>query len=126
MTPESCEPPEFSLSSSRALGTVVVHVEGPLDTDTSPRVAFRLAGLVDAPDDRQVVLDLRRTTIVDFAGFLVLVEARRRLREVGGDLVLSGPSRSVRRALAAAGLDEAFLITPAWDHPARGGRHTLR
>jgi len=126
MTPESCEPPEFSLSSTRAFANFVVHVHGPLDTDTSPRLALRLADLVDGPDDRQVVLDLKRVTVVDFTGFLVLVEARRRLRAAGGDLVLSGPTAGVRRALEAAGLDEAFLITPAWDHPARGGRHTLR
>jgi anti-anti-sigma factor len=60
-------------------------------------------------------------THVDSAGLGVLVGALRRLQRIGGGLVLSGATSEVALTLESAGLDKVFDMTPAWDHPARGG-----
>lgn len=111
---------EFSLVVNRALGRVVVHVQGELDGRAAPALKERLADIVDGQGNRQVVLDLRRMTGIDFAGLLVLVDAVLGIRERGGELVLSGPRPGVSEQLEAAGLAEVAVITPEWTHPARG------
>ena len=111
----------FSLVFSRALGRVVVHVHGMLDSNAAPTLENGLADIIDGQGNRQVVLDLRRMTGVDAAGLSVMADALRRMDDYGGELLLSGPTTSVGEQLRAAGLEETSGITPEWTHPARGG-----
>lgn len=111
----------FSLAFSRALGKVVVHVHGALDADTAPALNDRLLDIIDGQGNRQVVLDLRRTTCVDASALRVLADAQERMDGYGGELLLSGPTGTVEEQLRDIGLEEAFAITPEWTHPARGG-----
>ena len=111
----------FSVVFSRALGRVVVHVHGELDATTAPILKVRLVDIIDDQGNRQVVLDLRRVTVVDAAGLFVLADALKRMDDYGGELLLSGPTSAVEAQLRAVGLEETFGITPEWTHPARGG-----
>lgn len=117
---------EFLLVVSRSLGKVVVHVHGGLDGRTAPALKERLLDIIDGQGNRQVVLDLRRMTGVNFAGLSVLVDAVMRMGECGGELVLSSPTRGVLEQLQAAGLAEVAVITPEWTHPARGRTRARR
>jgi anti-anti-sigma factor len=110
---------DFSLVFSRALGKVV-QVHGELDSGLCSDAEDRLLDVIDGQGNRQVVLDLRGATGIDFAGLLVLVDALKRMDEYGGELLLGGPTSFVAEQLRAAGVDEVFLVTPAWTHPARG------
>ena len=108
------------MTFGRALGKVVVTVHGSLDGDTAPELRDRLVDLIEGQGNRQLVLELRETTSIDRAGVAVLVDALKRLQRNAGSLVLSGPGPELVKALAAAGVDKAFAITPAWAHPAYG------
>jgi len=108
----------FSLAFSRALGRVLVRIDGPLDAHTAPELDDRLFDVIEGQGNRQLVLDLRGTTSVDSAGLSVLVDAQARLEDNGGELTLSGAARSVMRAIEDAGLEKVLLTTPAWAHPA--------
>ena len=112
---------EFSIVFSRAFAKVVVRVHGVLDADSAPELKDRLADLIDGQGNRQVIMDLRRVSDVDFAGVMVLFDAVMRMEEYGGELLLSGPTSGVAERLRAAGLGEVVLITPEWTHPAGGG-----
>jgi anti-anti-sigma factor len=116
--------PEFALGFSRALGKVIVHVDGALDAATAPELRDRLTDVIDGQGNHRLVVDLTGTTTVDLAGLAVLVDAQRRLQSTGGDLVLSGLTGSVALTFAAAGLDRVFAITPSWEHPAHGDGRT--
>ena len=111
----------FSLVFSRALGRVVVHVQGAVDAHSAAPLKDRLADIIDGQGNRRVVLDLRRTTSVDAAGLWVLADALQRMDSYGGELLLSGPTALVEKQLRSFGLDEMFGITPGWMHPAQGG-----
>lgn len=111
---------DFSLAFSRALGNVIVHVHGAVDENAAPELHQRLIDAIDGQGNLRLVLDLRAMTLIDTAGLSVLVDALRRMQQKGGELVLSGPTGGVVRAIAAAGLDTAFVITAAWAHPAHG------
>ena len=98
-----------------------MHIHGPLDVNNAQELDDRLADLIDGQGNRQLVLDLAGMTHVDSAGLHVLVGALRRLQRSGGGLVLSGATSEVALTFESAGLDKFFVMTPAWDHPARGG-----
>jgi len=117
MTPDGRD---FALAFSRALGKVVVHVHGALDAGTAQELKHRLVDVIEGQGNRQVVLDLRRTTSVDAAGLSVLVDALKCMQRNGGELVLNAPTTGVARAIRAAGLDRDFLVTPGWQHPSYG------
>jgi len=110
----------LSLVVSRVLGRVVIDLHGPLDASTVRELGDRLVDVIENEGARQVVLDLRGMTRIDATGFAVLVDALQRIRRHGGELVLSGATRDMTEAFREAGLDQAFVMTPAWTHPARG------
>ncbi|HVF14486.1 MAG TPA: STAS domain-containing protein [Acidimicrobiales bacterium] len=112
--------PNLSLVFSRALGKVIVDVHGVVDGYSAPDLKARLVDIIDGQGNRQLVLDLRGMSLIDEAGFAVLVDAQRRMRKIGGELVLSGATADVAQAFRLAGLDRVFVMTPAWNHPAQG------
>ena len=113
--------PCFSLVFSRALGKVIVHVHGALDADTAPALKARLRDIIDDQGNRQVVLDLRKTTGVGAAALLVLADALKRMDDYGGELLLSAPTSAVEEQLRTVGLEETFASLRSGTHPARGG-----
>lgn len=115
---------EFSLVFGRALGKVIVSIQGPVDAQTAPQLRHRLVDLIDGQGNRHVVLELSATTRVDPAGLSVFVDAHKRMHRIAGELVFSSPPASVARAFRAAGLDKIFTVTPAWAHPANGASTT--
>jgi anti-sigma B factor antagonist len=96
---------------TRAMGRVVVAVDGELDLNTSVDLRGRLIELIEDEGERDVVIDLRDLAFVDSTGIGVLLGAHRRLRRNGGELTLSSPSPAMREVLAISGLGEVFTIT---------------
>ncbi len=97
------------------LGVVLI-LGGDLDLATAPLLRERLGRAIcsGAP----VVIDLAEVGFIDSSGLGVLVQADRQLRAFGGQLVLSGGSRAVRRVFELAGVDRHF----AWsDSPSQQG-----
>ena len=65
--------------------TVTVELQGSLDTATSPELERGLAPLLDG-GVRQLVFDLAGLRVVSSAGLRVFGQARKRLRERGGQV----------------------------------------
>ena len=111
----------FSLVFSRALGKVIVHVHGSVDVDTAEELRDRLSDVIDGQGNRHLVVDLKGVTSIDAAGCAVLVDAVKRMKQHGGEFVLSAPAIDVTHVLDDAGLDMVDVVTPAWAHPAHRG-----
>lgn len=103
----------FRLTTTPALGAVVVCLEGDLDAEHAAEVREHLGDLILASGALTIVIDMQHVTFVDSTGLGVLVGAVRRLRERGGDLVLSAPSPAVLRAIEVSGLGDVFTTTRA-------------
>jgi anti-anti-sigma factor len=80
---------------------VVVAVAGEVDMATAPE----LRTCLDALEGR-VVVDLAEVTFLDSSGMGALVVARKRLLDLGGDLVVRAPQPHVRHVLEVTGLTE--------------------
>lgn len=100
--------PELSVNSMCAPGKVVVTVRGELEVATSSLLRDALAELVDAPGVPCVVVDLGGISFIDSAGVHTLVEAAKRLRDRGGELVLSGVRAGAFKVLDVCGLTSVF------------------
>ena len=90
-------------------GDKPVAVRGEVDARTAPELRDRLRQLVDAGGQR-VVLDVKDLDFKDWTGLGVLVGARKRLREAGGDLVLRSPTGDAATLLERSGMGDVFTV----------------
>lgn len=59
---------------------------------------------------RTLVLDLGGSSFCDARGLAALLDARNRVRAVGGTLVIVGASELLRRAISVTGLDDELPV----------------
>lgn len=92
--------------------TVMVAVDGEVDTLTAPRLQAGLdeAVAVAGTDGTAVVVDLSGVTFLASSGLAVLIGGARRLAESGGRLRLVAATRAVTRPLQVTGADALFDI----------------
>ena len=84
-------------------------LSGEVDVSNTPQV--REAGLKLLSDGaRKLVVDLSGIEYMDSAGLGTLVGLQKRLREVGGAMVIAGPQPRVRRLFDITGLDQIFAV----------------
>ncbi len=88
-----------------------VQLRGELDLNTAPRLE-QLLDRLRRDGHRQLTLDLSALEFLSAAGLTVFLQADQALRAVGGRLVLSQPTRMVRRILTITGLDATLNIQP--------------
>jgi anti-anti-sigma factor len=102
-------------------GTLTIELDGELDIATAP--AFEQL-LTELERDRwpTIVVDLRHLNFIDSSGIRTLLAAHRRIGGLGGRMVLRDASRTVRRTLAAIGVDSILDLNEVIDEPARNGQ----
>ncbi len=91
-------------------GTVLLHVDGEVDTLTAPRLE---AGLDDAlevgrTEGRTVVVDLTGVTFLASSGLAVLIHGARRVTARGDRLHVVTATRAVSRPITVTGADALF------------------
>lgn len=113
---------EYQAESRIQDGCAVLRVTGDVDLFTAPQMREALQQMV-AQGQRRLVIDLSGVGFLDSTGLGVMVGVLKRVREVGGDLVLVGPQRPVRRVLAVTGLDKIFAVYTDVDEVVGPGTH---
>ena len=101
---------DFALSVSSEPNRLVVAVTGELDDYTSPALRDRVRKELEGRTGVDLTLDLSNMTFVDSTGLGVLVGIRRRVRETGGTLVLSGLTPATTKVLEITGLSRVFEL----------------
>ena len=96
---------------------VVVILRGELDIANAADLRAVLSEAVAR--NPHVIADLSDLTFIDCASLGVLVRARTRAREAGGDLVLAGARGRVLRVLALPCLAGVFPVDAGADEAAR-------
>jgi len=98
---------------------VVVALRGELDIADAAGLGAVVWGAVAC--NPHVIADLSDLTFIDCASLGVLVRARTRAREAGGDLVLAGARGKVGRVLALPCMAGVFGVYASVDEAAREG-----
>jgi len=100
----------FSVRTAHLGGDAyLTSVSGEADMYTSPRVEQEIARILELGGTR-VVVDLLNSPFIDSTLLGVLIEARRRLLERGGDVVVVSDDRRIVRTFELTGLDRVFAI----------------
>src|SRR4051812_34787922 len=90
---------------------VLVWARGELDLASAPRLREAMLDVLAGRNDAfTITLDVSGIEFVDSSGLGVLVAVLKRMRFVGGDLVIRAPSRSLRKLLGLTGLDKVFTV----------------
>jgi len=111
------------------LGIPILSVEGKLIGDESKRLWEAVTELI-AVGERNIILDLSRTTWIDSAGIGVVVDCYKEVIRVGGELKLLHVLPRIKRVLDTMGfLKEVFTplyddeseVVASFNKPGRGG-----
>ena len=105
---------DFSTEVNPTDEATVIRVRGEIDIAT----AGRLRDVIEPHmgPKQTIILDLSGVEFMDSSALHVLVQARGRLTENGGSLILRNPSTAAHRLLTVAGAND-LLETDAEDHP---------
>jgi anti-sigma B factor antagonist len=101
---------EFSIGSAvLGRGVQIISLGGEVDVHTAPRLDEELAGATGS-GARRVVVDFAGASFIDSSVLGVLLEARRRLDALEGELVLVSDDPRIVRVFELTGLDRVFTI----------------
>jgi anti-sigma B factor antagonist len=87
----------------------VIELTGEVDLYTAPELKQELAQVIGG-GARTVVVDLTRTTFIDSTTLGVLLGGLKRLRPVGGSLLIVCSDQNIRRIFEITLLDRVFII----------------
>jgi anti-anti-sigma factor len=99
---------DFSVEVVEEAGGTVAHVRGEIDMASCEHLRDAIEPYLGP--SQTVILDLSEVTFADSQMLKVLVQARGRLTEDGGSLVLRNPSEIARRLLTVAEMTDLFDI----------------
>ncbi|HEY3186581.1 MAG TPA: STAS domain-containing protein [Solirubrobacteraceae bacterium] len=85
---------------------------GDVDVDAAAELKRKLSGALDA-GRTNVVVDLSAATFLDTTALAAFVAASRRLRSVGGDLLVVNADESIARTFAISGADKFVSVYPS-------------
>ena len=100
--------------SKDAGGVVVVRVEGQLIVGNRQELKDLINGGLDR-GERKFLIDFARTGYIDSSGLGALVSLSKRVRELGGELRLSGLNEDLRSLFELTKLDTLFQIADTRD-----------
>lgn len=89
----------------------VVHVRGDIDWNTSPGLRAAILDLIERRSQKRVIVNLKEACRLDSSGIASFIEAFGAAQKSGARLILSGLSKSVRRALELTGFNRVFELT---------------
>lgn len=108
--PDAAGHPEFRVDVERGSDErPIVHVVGDVDLHSAPILRDRLTALAGDPG-AQVTVDLSESTFLDSMALGVLLGAKKRLADVGGELELVVSTPEIRRVFEITMLDRVFEI----------------
>ena len=97
------------LEKKRFEDIVILRFVGEFDTFNLPLFGERMDRMIEAGNHR-FVMNVRLLTFINSTALGFMIRTSKRLRELGGAMVLSQPSKFVKRTLVTLGLDAAFPV----------------
>lgn len=97
----------MKLEKRRYDDVVILRFIGEFDASNLQTFQPKIDQMIEA-GDRQLVLDLHALKFVNSSALGYLIKANKRVKELGGDVVIARPSRFIQKTLSTLGLDQVF------------------
>jgi anti-sigma B factor antagonist/stage II sporulation protein AA (anti-sigma F factor antagonist) len=88
---------------------IVLRIEGRVDATTTPQLDKKVNSLIDAAHHK-IVLNFANVEYHSSAGMRLLLSATKKLKSLGGKLVLCTPSEDVMEVIKMAGFNHILHI----------------
>ena len=98
------------MEHERRRNTVLVKLTGELDHCSAQAIRRELDGLIEDPEVRALVLDLKGMTFMDSSGIGVLLGRYRTLAQRGGKVAVKNMNPHVARIFFLSGLNQVIQI----------------
>jgi len=95
--------------STNAAGVAIVRIDGQLIVGNRQELKDLVQAAMDR-GERRILIDFSRTGYIDSSGLGALVSISKRIRELGGELRLSGLNEDLRSLFELTKLDTLFAI----------------
>jgi len=102
----------MEITQSKTEDTIILKLEGRLDTSTASTFETELMGLIDKNEDR-IVVDFSKLDFISSSGLRVLLMAGKKLKTINGKLGLCALKQHVREVFDVAGFTMLFSIFPS-------------
>lgn len=100
----------MQVSCKKNDGVLTVALSGELDHHAARETVRQIAQAIDTRLPRVCQLDMSRVGFMDSSGIAVVLDAHRRMRELGGELIVSHVPAQAGRVFAAAQLQRVVKI----------------
>jgi len=102
----------MEITESQIPQGTVLELSGRLDGIASPAVDNRVNALV-AAEVRRVIFDCSRLSYASSAGLRVFLSSAKKLKSVGGQVVVTGLVPSVKEVFALSGFLDVLTVYPS-------------
>jgi len=99
----------MKLEEKRFKDVAILTFVGEFDTFNLPMFSERVDRMLE-DGDKLFILDVRLLTFINSSALGYLIQLSRRVKEASGDVVMSRPSKFVRKTLTTLGLEAIFPI----------------
>lgn len=107
-----------SYKLENAEDTLVLEVTGKLDSSTAKFLMDCIQGCIER-GERKIVLDCSQLIAISSEGLATFVQAKRRLKELGGSISLAGVSGGVADVIRIVHFDRIFNLFSTVDEAAQ-------
>lgn len=97
----------MTINTEKQNTTLTMHIEGRLDTSTSPEFEKEIESLSD--DVSELILDMKEVAYVSSAGLRVLLAAQKKMNK-RGSMKLTGVCDTVMEVLEMTGFSDILVI----------------
>ena len=101
----------MEIIQTKSAGTVILQLQGRLDTNTASSFEETLMGLIDNHENR-IVVDFDRLDFISSSGLRVLLMAGKKLKTAEGKLGLCALQEHVKEVFDVAGFTMLFSMFP--------------
>ncbi len=91
-------------------GNLTVILTGEIDHHRAKSYIQAIAGKVEAYMPALCILDFSEVTFIDSSGVAVVINALRAMKQIGGQLLLTGIGSQPMKVFKAAGIDKLIEI----------------
>lgn len=92
-------------------GEVTISVYGELDHHAAKEAMREIGRIIDACLPTSCVLDMRGLSFMDSSGIALMLSARKRMGELGGQVEVRNLPEQAARVARAAGLDRVIVMS---------------
>lgn len=101
----------MTIGSSFENGLLIIFFDGELDHHAAKKAVAFIEEKIDTHLPRGTVLDMKRLSFMDSSGIAVVLKAYRRMKEIGGSVIVDNVNKQPLRVFDAAGVERIVKIT---------------